>query len=289
MTFDQQALQTINNLKGLLHKEHSIKPPLILSRYTIGAEIEVKFRYFFPSIFEEYFENKKWYEYNEDERKHITELITEAEKEIKPLLDKTIIAGIPAGYDKYHEFAFNAVNDLTLLYYQIELLQKSNLIPLDGNHSLHLTIGNIDLTNDGYYILMVLQLMFLNKDRIIEGYDNKKGMNSTWAKKGQAGILKKNEYDLTNCDKGIEFRTLSINKDTDIYKMFKTLHFFLNNLEHNNKNSAIFDPVISKMDRLGLPNKNWGNPYTNKSIWDRYIETFDDLSSYTKNIVNNYI
>jgi hypothetical protein len=277
MFYDNQAKETIS----LLKKEFNIgieEKPSLISKYTIGAEIEVKFQYFFPEIFNKYFNNKKYNLYSEVEKVIITNEISIQEKNISPLLEKTVELGIPKGNDPYWEFAFNPVNDLTLLYYQIEILKKANLIPT-GEHSFHITIGGLKRDKKSYYILMILELLFLKQDRILSGYNYETYMNSTWAKKGRAGITIKNENDLIDCSEAIEFRTLMIYNDTDIYSMFKILYHLL----HNDCKDLI-DNVVNEMKKYNLPDKNWENIHRNMVIWNQYSESFNNLSKYTKDL-----
>jgi hypothetical protein len=282
MIFDKQANNTILNLQKLINKEYEEKESL-MSKYTIGAEIEVKFKYFFSDLFKEHFENRKWNEYTQEERDYISSKIDEAEKNIRPLLEATVEAGIPKGLDKYWEFSFNPVNDMTLLYYQIELLKLGNLIP-EGEHSLHISIGGLSVDKKIYHVLMILEFLFLKKERILKGYDSVKELNTTWAKKGRAGILKKNQNDLIDAENGAELRTLCLYPETDLYTMLKTLHYLLHNDCYH-----LINPVIDKMKQMNLPDKNWENFYKNPDIWEKYVENFDDLSSYTKNIFNELI
>lgn len=285
MNFDLETKQTISNLEKLLNKSVLYKPSLI-SRYSVGIEIEIKFRYYFPELFKEYFEGKKYFEYSDTEKDHISNLIKEAEIDLVKVLDSTVKCGLEKGLDRYHEFNFSPVYDLSLLVYQIELLKKSNLIP-PGEHSLHITIGDLVLSKNSYYILMILQLLFVNKDRIKGGFSKcKYNKNGTWAKKGRAGILNKNKYDLINSENGVELRTLTIDENTDIYYLFTVFNFLLTEIDNNH---IIFELIINKMETLGLPNKNWENPANNPDIWNRYIETFDELSTYTKEIIKDYI
>ncbi len=275
--FDTKAKETIHNLKSLLKVGVDEKESLP-STFPIGAEIEVKFKYYFPEIFTKYFENKKWFSYDEQDKKTISDLITNEEKDFLPILEATVEAGIPRGNDRYWEFSFNPVNDLTLLYYQIEILKKANLIP-KGEHSIHLTIGNINPNKKLYHILMILELLFLKKERILSGYNFEKNINGTWAKKGRAGVLIKNNNDLIDSNKGTEFRTLCIYDDTDVYLLLKTLH---NLLYYDN--TLFIKNVIDKMSTYNLPDKNWENIHKNFDVWLRYSENFDNLAEYTKTL-----
>ncbi len=280
-TFDQSSSETINNLQSIFNNKIDDNKPSLLSNYSIGIEIEVKFRYYFPEIFKEYFIDKKWDEYNDIEKEIISSKIETNEKVLLPLLESTVIAGIPKGNDKYWEFAFNPVNDLTLLYYQIEILKSNNLIP-EGEHSLHISIGGLKPDKKLYHILMILELLFLKKERILSGFDFKKKMNGTWAKKGRAGIFPKFKSDLIDSEIGSELRTLCIYNDTDVYSMFTILHYML----HNNC-SDLINQVLNKMSEFNLPDVNWENIHKNIDIWTRYHDNFEILSNFTKKLVNN--
>ena len=126
---------------------------------------------------------------------------------------------------------------------------------------------------------MILELLFLKQDRILSGYNYETYMNSTWAKKGRAGITIKNENDLIDCSEAIEFRTLMIYNDTDIYSMFKILYHLL----HNDCKDLI-DNVVNEMKKYNLPDKNWENIHRNMVIWNQYSESFNNLSKYTKDL-----
>ena len=282
MDIDKKAKETIS----FLEKEFKIiieEKPSLISKYSIGTEIEIKFKYFFPELFNKYFDNKKYENYSDNEKEIITNEITIQEVNILPLLEKTISLGIPKGNDPYWEFAFNPVNDLTLLYYQIEILKKANLIP-SGEHSFHITVGGLNRNKRSYHMLLILELLFLKQDRILSGYNYDTYMNTTWAKKGRAGITIKKENDLIDCVEAIEFRTLMIYDDIDIYSMFKTLHYLL----HNDCDDLI-NNVIDEMSRYNLPDKNWENIHRNMVIWNQYSDSFNSLSNYTKELFKDII
>lgn len=282
MNIDKKAKETIS----FLEKEFKIiieEKPSLISKYTIGAEIEIKFKYFFPELFNKYFFNKKYENYSDDEKDIITNEITIQEVNILPLLEKTISLGIPKGNDPYWEFAFNPVNDLTLLYYQIEILKNANLIPC-GEHSFHITVGGLKRDKRSYHMLLILELLFLKQDRILSGYNYDTYMNTTWAKKGRAGITIKKENDLIDCVEAIEFRTLMIYDDIDIYSMFKTLYYLL----HNDCDDLI-NNVIDEMQKYNLPDKNWENIHRNMVIWNQYSDSFNSLSKYTKELFKDIL
>ncbi len=278
--FDNKAQQTIKNLKKIFDVNYVEKPDII-SKYTVGIEIEVKFKYFFPDLFKEYFENKKWNNYSLEDKNRISNLILLEEKSILPILEKTVYCGIPKGNDKYWEFAFTPVNNLTLLIYQIELLRNCNLIPV-GRHSLHITIGGLKASSRAYYILMILEMLFIDKERINDGFIEDKQRSGLWGKKGRAGIFKKIECDLFEEQHGFEFRTLYIDENTDLFKLFSLLNYLLN----DSKSYDLIERARLEMIKCGLPDKNWGNPHENVEIWNKFVDCFDELSTNIKNIIN---
>lgn len=275
--FDNAAKLTILKLCQKFHKSYEERPS-ILSPFSIGIEIEIKFKTLFPELHKKYFTNNQaFYNLSIEERGLINLEVDEAEKAILPLFKDTIDCGIPKGLDKYWEFAFNPVHNLTLFLYQIDILKQAGLIP-DGKHSLHITIANkpsVDL----YWTLLLLELIFCDKERIKSGFSVKANESATWAKKGNGGILVKNNYDLINSDLGVELRTLQFDGDLDkLAAMFKVL----TNLLEKNANIA---PLKNEFLNLGLPDRKWENPHRNPDVWNTYIENFEQLSIVAKTII----
>jgi hypothetical protein len=282
MTFDQQAIITIENLEREFGTNF-LKQDSIISPYSIGIEIEVKFKYLFPEIHEKWFSKNKYEEYDDDFRRILNTEIKYAEANILPKLQKTIECGIPRGLDRYWEFAFNPVNDLSLTIQQIEILKELNLIP-NGEHSLHITIAGLKPNNNVYWLLSYLELLFIDKSRIEKGFSKTYTKSSdTWAKKGYGGICEKNHHDLIGCNVGFEMRTLTINENTDLVKLFSILAKYLNMI-HKKENIDIFDKLISEYESRGLPNKNWQKPHMEPEIWNNFINNFDDLKEFVLKI-----
>ena len=289
--FDVISTTTVNDLAALLDVEEHHKlytQPALISPYPVGLEIEVKFKYYFPEIHEKYFLDKGYLDYNGDERDIITKEVTLAEIELLKQLNKTVEAGIPKGNDKYWEFAFNPAYDLSLLYSQLEILRLANLLP-EGEHSLHITIGDLKASKKVYHVLMVLELLFTNKERIQAGYNKDKTFVGTWAKKGDAGIYKKTHHDLTDSDGGVELRTLTIIVDHNgiDFGFFIILNELLNDI-YQNKPNVLLMKAESLLKEFELPDKNWLKPYQNPEIWDKFIEHFDEMSRQMKAIVHKH-
>ncbi len=281
--FDHHGHQTVENL---CH-EFNTQPPIvddIICPYTIGIEIECKFRYYFPEIFEEYFAAGQYYELSEDQKEHVNRVIAQHETRVLAHLEATVECGVPRGGDKYWEFALNPVNNLKYLIQQILILKEQNLIPSGGRHSLHITLGGLKPSRELYWVLAYLQLMFVDSDRIREALSEvNSNKSSSWGKKGLAGICEKFESDLDGCTKGLEFRTLYIDDETDIVQLFTVLNNLLT-LMYNNQPLDFIPLLVNEFKNLGLPDVNWGRPHQSQEIWQVYCDNFNKLSTFTKSI-----
>jgi len=275
--FDKISTETISKLESAF-KVNSSHFDTAVSSVSIGIEIEVKFKYYFPEIHKKYFTNLKDYlALDYSEKTKIKLEIAEAEKELQEKLEKTIECGIPHGLDKYWEFAFNPAYDISLICKQVDILNQLNLIP-KGKHSLHINLGDVKLTPKMYWILMTLELLYCSKERISSGFSKTVNyMSASWAKKGDGGILIKNYNDLQDSEQGVELRTLQFNGDAKkLYEILNTLCFFLNNGDN------IISVLKKETKNVGLPNSNFGKPHLNPDVWQKYIENFDQLSTIIK-------
>jgi hypothetical protein len=277
--FDVISKETISNLEREFgHQAHQFDG--LNSTFSIGIEIEVKFKYFFPELHKKYFSNIKEYlalEYAE--KTAIKTEISSHEKELLEKLHKTVDCGIPHGLDRYWEFAINPSHNVSLLCQQVDVLNQSGLLP-KGLHSLHINIGDIKHTPRMYWVLMALELIFCTKERIKSGFsDNFHYMSASWAKKGDGGILVKNYNDLKESEFGIELRTLQFSGSShELYEILKTLCFFISG------GDTILTSLKKESLSLGLPNSNFGKPHTNPEVWKKYIDNFDYLSKFIKSI-----
>lgn len=279
--FDLISSQTIEKLE----REFQVKSKdynSINCPKSVGIEIEVKFKYYFPELHKKYFSDFAGYKnlpYSEQTRIKLE--LSEAERPLQDRLFKTIECGIPHGMDKYWEFAFRPAYDLSLLCKQVDILNQANLIPI-GKHSLHINIGDQRPTPRIFWILNVMELLFCTKERIESGFSkNFTYMSATWAKKGDGGLLVKNYNDLEGSEFGVEFRTLQFDgTSSKLYEILKTLNWLM-----CNQSSDILFQLKEKSLSLGLPNSNWGKPHTNPQVWKMYIDNFDELSNFMKNKV----
>ncbi len=239
--FDKIAQQTVCNLQDAFNRIPSFRFDNVC-KYSIGIEIEIKFRHAFPDVFKSHVLTNN------------LEAINDIIKDKEALYFKTIECGIPLGADKYWEFSFTPVHNTSLLVDQIEILSYANLIP-SGDHSLHITIGGIDKSEKSYWILRIMELLYIKKERVIS-------MN--WNKKGLGGILER-------IYQGYEMRTLTMSRDTDMDELFRILIILLD--------SNHWKIIKQKCLSLGLPDEIW----MPKTI-DIYYTHFDELKEFVKEI-----
>lgn len=277
--FDIRALETIEKIS----KEFGVNTIIgeeLISPFSIGVEIEVKFKYMFPVIHGKYFfDFNKYLQNSYEEKDEIDAEIEISEEPIKTKLKKLVDCGVPKGADKYWEFAFNPVYDVSLLIAQVDLLRKIGVMP-EGKHSLHITIGGMKMSSEIFWILTALELLYCDKERIESGFSKKyKMMSACWAKKGTGGIFIKQSHELEDCENAIELRTLYFNGDPLMLR--KILETLIILHKDESKVSEIRNEVIN----LGLPDSNWGNPHSHPDIWNSYINNFNNLSLKTKKIL----
>lgn len=265
-------------LLSFTHKWQGICP--------IGIEVEIKWKYFFPSLYDKYLKNTPYNLLPKETQNALTLECNELEKDLIPLLKLTEQCGIEKGQDRYYEFAFPPTKNIFLIYDQVSILQQYKLIP-KGIYSIHFTLGELTNTKDTYYLLLILEALMCNKERIKEGFhkENKK-ISATWAKKGMGGIFLKESHELKhNYKNAIELRTLVLdtknNNDLNINHL-KLISFISdiiyckqNNIDNHKENIKIWDELISKIDTVlinhNLSTNNWKKPNLNAEEWNIYI------------------
>lgn len=247
----------------------------LISKYSIGIEIEVKFRYYFPEIFEKWFKDgTPFILRSEEEQDHINSEISKIESYLLPKLEATT-QDIPRGKDKYWEFAFNPTYNITELSNRVEDLRRQNLIP-DGEHSLHITIGGLTPTKRIYHALSLMELEFLKKERISSGF-SPKGWSNAWAKKGRGGIYIKRDDDLISADIGVELRTLMLYPELTIEQILSRLVYLIDAKDTSEKCKYL-------LDKFNLPDINWEFPDKKREIWMKFIECFDEMKQEYKSL-----
>lgn len=263
-----------------------VQPPLyepnrILS-LPIGIEIEVPWRAYFPDLWVEGFPNIP-----DIQLEAITQICKEREKVLLPKLMKTVECGVPSGADKYWEFAFQPVTDISITVNQVAILQANDLIP-PGNHSLHITFGGLRVTKDMYYVAMALESMACDGPRIMAGFHPwMTSMSHGWARKGFAGLFEKEgSHDLQHgYDFGAEIRLLYLPSDSE--GLFQLLDYaqvmgdYVASAQAGNRLPE-WDRFIERATQIivdnGLPNRNWRKPHLEPEVWTKFAELLPGMS-----------
>lgn len=270
----------------------------------IGIEIEVKWRDYFPQLWDKYLKNTPYKELTPEQQQALTLECTLLEKELIPLLEATVECGVEKGADKYWEFAFGPATQMHLIINQVKVLQEVNLIP-SGDHSLHITIGNLTDNKDSYYMLLLLEMLFSTKERIATGFhkDNV-NLSGTWSRKGMGGLFVKDSSDLKyGYTKAIELRTLQLSNNTDIENILN-LTSYLSDINYNKmqkiqtEENKLWDTwrdgAIEILVKNNLIDSNWKKPNLSAQYWHNYINQFDNLSQqltvlYKEVLENDYL
>jgi hypothetical protein len=275
-----RPLQTITNLLNTF----PVQPPLRKSQgertIPLGIEIEVPWRAYYPDLWIEGFPNVDPVVLD-----RISQECTLREKELLPNLVLAQQCGIPSGADKYWEFAFDPVTDVSILINQLDILKANKLMP-QGKHSLHITIGGIKPTVDMYYVAMILEAFACDTNRIKSAFsitNTSKG----WARKGRAGLFEKQgSHDLQHgYEYGVEIRMLCTPDTSE--KMFLLLN------DAQSLSELVSDPssqlptsswhklkkqLMSILIYYELPASNWNRPSENQTLWNHIANVYPELS-----------
>ena len=277
MNFNEEALITLDRVAKHFGQELKRFEPIECNT-SIGIEIEITFKHFFPEISEKYFKDRTWNSYSVEERELIDEEITIIENRIgvKHRLEKTLELGIKKGYDCYWEFALDPVTDLSIILTQLQLLQDLDLLP-DGEHSLHMTIANLGNNQETYWIFFLAEMLFSSKKRLETGFD--KESRKTYFRKGTAGLLLK-RWRLVDCKEAIEFRSLElVIKKGDLSITHKKLEYICKILNESEFRDSELERCKTLFNVLNMPNKNWGNYKDNPEIWDSFSNNYDNIQT----------
>ena len=273
--FNKTALTTLQSVSSFFDTPLRKFNP-INSSFSVGIEIEVKFRHYFPELFDKYFKNTSWGDRSPSEQDEINSIIGKSEESLLFKLNKTKELGINTGNDCYWEFALDPVWDLSLIVSQIHLLRDIGVLP-KGEHSLHMTIGNLKKDRDSYWVLMFAELLFSSRERLETGVNKEK--NKTYFRKGVAGLLEK-RWRLIECKSASELRSLEIVVDDKISLTSGKMEIFNRILNDPKLRAYVIKKSKVIFERLGLPDENWGNYKSNGEVWDRYIENFDTIKEF---------
>ena len=278
MNYNEESLKVLNRVSDYYGKELMRYEPIECAK-SIGIEIEIKFQHYFPEIYQKYFQDRTWDSYSYGEKEIIDEEITLIENRIgvKHTLEKILELGIKKGNDCYWEFALDPITDLSLLLTQLQLLLDLDVLP-KGEHSLHLTVGDLKSSENTYWIMFLSELLFSSKSRISSGFDTER--KRTYFRKGKAGLLEK-RWRLVGCEYATEFRTLELIVDNKfgLSITHKKLTYLSNLINNTDFLKEEISKVLIIFDSLGLPNSNWGNYKDNTEVWNNYLDNFEKIKS----------
>lgn len=281
--------QIIQNLVNTFHTNHDTlsQSHQWFGICPIGIEIEVKWRYYFPELWEKYLQNTKFKDLDIKKQEQLSLECSEIEKTLIPQLKLTEKCGIEKGLDKYYEFAFQPVTDIYLIYDQIHILKDLNLIP-PGEHSLHITIGDLGTNKDSYYFLLLLEMLLCSKERIQSAFHSEnKSLSSTWARKGMGGLFLKQASELKyGYQKAIEMRTLQLCDNHDVLQVLKVVSqisdiIFNKNHSQLDHKTVVWTTFVKDIQDILSQHKlidtNWKKPNLTPNYWTDYINNFDSL------------
>ena len=136
---------------------------------TIGMEVEVPWRAYFPRLWEEFGLSRGFAALSPAEAVALTEACALEEKELLPRLRLSQACGVPRGNDRYWEFAFDPCQDWRLPCAQAELLSAAGLLPRDGEGSLQVTLGGIRAGAGAQALARLLEALSSSPGRIEAG------------------------------------------------------------------------------------------------------------------------
>jgi hypothetical protein len=291
----EQSLNTFNKLNKEFDTDIQLKNTLLATN-PLGLEVEVKWRYYFPTLWDKYLASCSYKDLSKEEQQNLTQECNALEQHLLPKLEKTVSCGIPKGLDKYYEFAFTPCCNIELITGQIDLLKEQQLIP-EGLHSLHITVGNMKIDKNAYYLLLLLELITLEPQRIMEGFHKEhKNLSSAWARKGLGGLFQKESDDLQyGSTSAVEFRTLQINEKTDIYELLSLTSYVSDIIINEQKNgikhalwSSFIEDSQEVLLKYDLADKNWKKPNLSPEYWQLYINHFDSLKAEIPQLFKEY-
>lgn len=275
--------QNILKLQECFNVEVAQRVPII-SHYPIGIEIEVKWRDYYPDLWEKYLSKNKYANLSELEKESLTEECTKRELILYEKLNKIAQCGISKGGDKYWEFVFEPVTNLELLDRQIRILQEIGALP-DGRHSLHITIGGLKACKDVYYMLLVMEILMCSQERILSAFNkDQPKCSATWARKGMGGIFEKCAKELKHgYENAVELRTLELSADMDLYSDMKWLVSMLNTIQEKKQGLSTIkveqwnktvEKISQKLSDCYCEDKNWQKPNLDPASWQNYAHNF---------------
>ena len=303
MHLDDLGLQTLATLKRTLPNVPTAsflgRPPLANCQCSIGLEIEVPWRVYFPELWAKHFcaGQKEFTDFSITDKIALEEESTPQEACLVATLNKTLDCGLGRGKDWYWEFVIPPVFDIRILAEEVSILHTNKLCPW-GPHSLQPTIGGLRRTRTSYFALLALELLFATPERIAKGIHKKIPTWATgWGRKGRGGISRKGSMDLQHGDtQAIELRTLclpaSLEEFYSLLAMVSLLSTWLSQEQHGTRIPQ-WDWAVLQLEHLladfGFESGHWENPHTNPDIWQRYIAHFYDMKKSASSFLSELV
>jgi len=262
---------------------------------TIGCEVEVRFKSYFPELYAKYLEDTSYERLSNKQKLNFGAEVTEAERPLQELLAKSAQCGVPKGKDRYYEFANAPVHHPYTLTVELGLLRDAGLIPKGVKHPLHITIGGLGHSQDVGFMLMTLELLgYTSPSRIWDVAVSDKAV--AWARKGRAGMRERSAAELSlGATKAIELRTLELPEtQTGIENLFGLTHRMATIISGKGTDQDVLRlaRVWEELAEIGHVHdidvySNWGRPYDNPQIWIDFANKLPNIDTSTlKELVN---
>ena len=287
--FDNQARTTCELLSESFDvSSHTLD--LAPCQVSIVIEIEVPWSSYFPNLWSEFcLEQRKISALSAAELADLSTRCAVLERDILPRLHKTVECGIPRGNDRHWEFSMRPVHSASLLVEQVRLLTAAGLLPRDRKHSLHITLGDIPRCEPLYYLGMLLELEFVEPQRIRDGIAQTRNVIHTgWTRKGLAGIVEKGSTELeggATC--ASELRMLQLPQtDAESARLMNMVQWGANaiaDLRGGRDTQAaqtwqsLQFTAVRMLHRHGLPAENWSRNGQNYEAWSRFADAMPEM------------
>lgn len=267
---------------------------------TIGCEVEVSWAALHPDLISQYFSDldpSKTYSTMSQMIRDLPaarrEEFVAHRKEVDAANNerylKTIEIGIPRGKDPYWEFANAPAYAWSTLAKEVDLLMDAQLIPLETQHPMHITLGGVSTKGGGPQIILPgLELLGVAPERI-EGAT--KCTSYSWAQResSKGGVRERQTYNIGLGQKiATEFRTLTTAKHEDHQTMLRAAQMLgavllCRRSACDEQDAAVIeigglwseyrDIMVELWNSNDLPSDDsWGVPSVNPDVWLAWAE-----------------
>ncbi len=270
---------------------------------TIGCEVEVALSALQPDLCHNYFGEpnalgrfpKRYDELPFNRQREFDERYEAFCTSWRPRYQATVEAGIPRGKDAYWEFANLPTYHWETLATELDFLFRRQLIPEGFEHSLHVTVGGVDLAGGGMSLVISgLELLHVSPQRILAATAEGRRANrhGAWAVRGIEGLRLRNGDQLElNEVTATELRTLAVSSAQQAKHILYTTQVLSTILlayrkRHEASQSttqelatlwAPFTAIIKDVwSAKGLPAEPWGTPQHYPAYWQRWAECLRD-------------